>query len=141
MFVSVDGAGGAARFANGNWSEVGAILPLIDRYVRSGGWSISVMNHFLTLCERAKSTYPADIFADQVLAIVEDDTQPQRGWNNTFIPARIAGLVQFFAERDTLDPALGQKLLRVLDFLVDMGDRRSAALQNSETFREITISE
>ena len=32
---------------------------------------------------------------------------------------------------------LAQKFLRVLDLLVDMGDRRSAALQLSETFREI----
>jgi hypothetical protein len=35
--------------------------------------------------------------------------------------------------------ALGQKLLRILDLLVDMGDRRSAALQLSESFREIKI--
>jgi hypothetical protein len=33
----------------------------------------------------------------------------------------------------------GQKLLRILDLLVDMGDRRSAALQLSESFREIQV--
>ena len=93
------------------------------------------------LCERAKDAYPAEIFADQVLAIIEDNTQPLKGWNGTFIPARIAALVQYLADRETMPPALGQKLLRVLDLLVDMGDRRSAALQLSETFREIKISD
>jgi hypothetical protein len=32
---------------------------------------------------------------------------------------------------------LAQKFLRILDLLVDMGDRRSAALQLGEAFREI----
>jgi hypothetical protein len=141
MFVSVERVcSGAARYANGDWSEIGAILPLIDRYVRAGGWSVNIMSHFLTLCERAKDAYPAETFADQILAIIEDDTQPLKGWNGTFIPARIAALVQLLADRETPMPtALGQKLLRVLDLLVDMGDRRSAALQLSETFREIKI--
>lgn len=138
MFVSVERAGGAARYVNGDWSEIGVILPLIDRYVRAGGWSVNIMNHFLTLCERAKGAYPAETFVDQVLTIIEDDTQPLKGWDGTFIPARIAALVQFLADRETPMPsALGQKLLRVLDLLVDMGDRRSAALQLSEAFREI----
>jgi len=34
---------------------------------------------------------------------------------------------------------LAQKFLRILDMLVDMGDRRSAALQLGEAFREIQI--
>ena len=46
--------------------------------------------------------------------------------------------VQYFADRETpMVSTLAQKFLRVLDLLVDMGDRRSAALQLSETFREI----
>jgi hypothetical protein len=41
-------------------------------------------------------------------------------------------------DRETPAPAtLAQKFLRILDLLVDMGDRRSAALQLSEAFREI----
>jgi hypothetical protein len=36
-----------------------------------------------------------------------------------------------------MKPELGQTLLRILDILVDMGDRRSAALQISDSFREI----
>lgn len=141
MFVSIEDAGGAARYVNGDWSEIGMILPLVDRYIHAGGWIASVMGQFLTLCERAKSAYPAEMFAGQILAVIGDGSEPLKGWNGTLIPARIAGLVQFFADRDTpMSRALGQKLLRVLDLLVDMGDRRSAALQLSETFREIKIS-
>jgi hypothetical protein len=40
-----------------------------------------------------------------------------------------------------MPPQLGQQLLRVRNLLFDMGDRRSAVLQLSETFREITISQ
>jgi hypothetical protein len=51
--------------------------------------------------------------------------------------ARIAGLVQHFAFRETpMEVGLGQKLLRILDILVDMGDRRSSALQIDESFRD-----
>lgn len=141
MFVEVERAMGAARFVNGDWSEIGLILPLVDRFVRAAGWSASVMTEFLTLCERAKSTYPAEMFADQILAVIGDGTDPLPGWHGTFIPARTSGLVQSLADRDTPMPlGLGQKLLRILDLLVDMGDRRSAALQLSEPFREIKIA-
>lgn len=141
MFVAIEHAGGAARYVNGDWSEVAMILPLIDRYVRAAGWSASVMVSFLTLCERAKNSYPAEMFADQVLAVIADESQSVKGWRGTFTAARIAGLVQFFADRETPMPSgLGQELLRILDLLVDMGDRRSAALQMSEAFREITLS-
>jgi hypothetical protein len=36
-----------------------------------------------------------------------------------------------------MSPELGQTLLRILDILVDMGDRRSVALQINDSFREI----
>ncbi|MGH8657252.1 MAG: hypothetical protein ACREV4_01840 [Gammaproteobacteria bacterium] len=138
MFVSIEHAGGAARYVNGDWSE---ILPLVDRFVRRGGWAAAVMDHFLMLCERAKSAYSAEMFADQIFSVIADSSEPLKGWNGTLILARIAGLVQFFADRNApMSPTLGQSLLRVLDLLVDMGDRRSAALQLSESFREIKIA-
>ena len=141
MFVEVERAMLAARFVNGDWNEIEVILPIVDRFVRAAGWAVSVMGHFLTLCERAKGAYPAEMFADQILAVIGDGTEPLPGWHGTFIHARIAGLVQFLADRDTPMPlTLGQKLLRILDLLVDMGDRRSAALQLSEAFREIKIA-
>jgi hypothetical protein len=139
MFVSIEHASLAARYVNGDWSDLAVILPIVDRFVRAGGWSATVMGCFLTLCERSKAVYPADTFADQILSVIGDGaSEPLKGWHGTFLPARIAGLVQYFASRDTPMPlALGQKLLRILDLLVDMGDRRSAALQLSESFREI----
>lgn len=141
MFVSVERADLAARYVNGDWSEISRILPLIDRFVRSGGWAASVMGPFLTLCERARASYPAEDFADQVLAIIGDGPDKLKGWHGTFIPARIADLVQHFAHRDApMGLALAQKFLRILDMLVDMGDRRSAALQLGEAFREIRLS-
>jgi hypothetical protein len=140
MFVSVERADLAARYVNGDWSEISRILPLIDRFVRAGGWAASVMDPFLTLCERARANYPAEAFAGQVLAIIGDGSDNLKGWHGTFIPARIAELVQHFTHRDApMKLALAQKFLRILDMLVDMGDRRSAALQLSEAFREIRL--
>jgi hypothetical protein len=140
MFVSVECTDLAARYVNGDWSEIGRILPLIDRFVRTGGWAASVMDPFLTLCERARGNYLSEAFADQVLAIIGDGPENLKGWRGTFIPARIAELVQHFAHRDTpMKLALAQKFLRILDMLVDMGDRRSAALQLGEAFREVRL--
>lgn len=140
MFVSVERADLAARYVNGDWSEINRILPLIDRFVRAGGWAASVIDPFLTLCERARANYPPESFADQVLAIIGDGPENLKGWHGTFIPARIAELVQHFAHRDAqMKLDLAQKFLRILDILVDMGDRRSAALQLGEAFREINL--
>lgn len=98
------------------------------------------MDPFLTLCERARATYPNEAFADQVLAIIGDGPDNLKGWHGNFIPARIAELAQHFAHRDApMKLALAQKFLRVLDMLVDMGGRRSAALQLGEAFREICL--
>ena len=140
MFVSIERADLAARYVNGDWSEISLIMPLIDRFVRVGGWAASVMDLFLTLCKRARASYPSEVFADQVLAVINDDPESLKGWNGGLIPAHIAELVQHFSHRDApmkLDQA--QKFLRILDILVDMGDRRSAALQLGEAFREIRL--
>ena len=93
---------------------------------------------YLTLVERAAEHYPPERFADQVIAIFEMEELTRAGWSNTTLPARIAVMVQNLSEkRQPLDIGLAQKMLRILDFLVDMGDRRSAALQLSETFKNI----
>ena len=55
MFVSVERADLAARYVNSDWSEIGHILPLVDRFVCAGGWAASVMDPYLTLCERART--------------------------------------------------------------------------------------
>lgn len=140
MFVSVERADLAARYVNGDWNEISHILPLIDRFIRAGGWAASVMGPFLTLCERARANYPAEAFADQLLAIIGEGPDNLKGWHGTFVPARIAELVQHFAQRDApIKLDLAQRFLRILDKLVDMGDRRSAALQLGEVFREIRL--
>jgi hypothetical protein len=140
MFVSIEHAGLASRYVNGDWSEIGLIVPLVDRFVRVAGWSASVMDAFLTLCERSKAEYPVDLFADQILSVFISGPEGLKGWHGTFLASRIAELVQFFACREPpLALPLAQNFLRILDFLVDMGDRRSAALQLSETFREVPI--
>ena len=140
MFVSVERAELAARYVNGDWSSISHILPVVDRFIRAGGWAAAVMDPFLTLCERARNDYPAEAFGDQVLSILGGGPDDLEGWRGTFIPARIAELVQHFAHRDApMRLTVAQKFLRILDMLVDMGDRRSAALQLGEAFREIRL--
>jgi len=141
MFVPLEmNVGGAVRYANGDWKDIDRILPVVDHFVRSAGWAASVMYLFLELCERAKIFYPAKQFADQVLHVLCSSNTPLKAWNGTFLTARIAGLIQYFADRETPMPLeLAQRFLRILDLLVDMGDRRSSALQLSEAFREVQV--
>lgn len=139
LFVLVEHAPGAARFANGLWDDLGKVMPLIDRIVRAAGWHPYVASKFVTLCERSGAAYPADTFADQVLAQIVEGRLPV-GWKGSLIPAKIAALVQAHADRSHPLPApLARKLLQVLDGLVDLGDRRSAALQQSESFRGVRL--
>lgn len=140
LFVAIDGAGVAVRFANGRWDDLPRVLPLVDKMVRRIGWVPFVARQFITLCERAGTNYSADAFADQVLAQIAEGRLPA-GWKGTSIPAGIAGLVQAYADRHHPLPAeLARKLLQVLDALVDLGDRRSAALQLSEAFRGVLVA-
>lgn len=143
MFVALDKpASGAVRYANGDWSEVERLIPIVNKFVCSAGWSPTIMSHFLTLCERAKDFYSADTFADQVLHVINGVGSPLDRWHRSSIPSRIAGLVQHFSDRESpLSLELRQKLLRILDALVDIGDRRSAALQLSESFRKVQFGE
>ncbi|NNB46531.1 NACHT domain-containing protein [Pseudomonas chlororaphis] len=141
LFVIVEQASGAARFANGNWADVSRVMPLIDRMVRAAGWNPYVACRFVTLCERAGAAYPVDMFAEQVLAQIVDGRLPA-GWKGSSVPAALAALVQAHADRlHPLPAPLARKLLQVLDVLVDLGDRRSAALQQSESFRGVCLAE
>ena len=140
LFISVEFAGGAMRFANRDWREIGAILPIVDGPVREVGDIPDVISGFLTLCERAVEHYPAAIFVQQVTAAMALQDRTPIGWRNSTIPSRIAGLIHTFAEREQpLPQELAQAMLRVLDRLVDMGDRRSAALQTSEIFKDVRL--
>jgi len=140
LFVVVEQASGATRFANGLWDDIGKVMPLVDRMVRGAGWHPYVARQFVTLCERSRAAYPVDTFADQVLAQIVDGRLPA-GWKGSLVPAAIAALVQAHADRQhPLPAALARKLLQVLDALVDLGDRRSAALQQSESFRGVGLA-
>ena len=140
MFVVVEHAAGATRFANGVWDDLDQVMSLVDRIVRVAGWHPYVARQFVTLCERSGAAYPADTFADQVLAQIVDGRLPA-GWKGSLLPAAIAALVQAHADRQhPLPAALARKLLQVLDALVDLGDRRSAALQQSESFRGVRLA-
>lgn len=141
LFVYVERADLSTRFANGDWRQLTTVMPLVDKLVGHAGWNPYVATQFTTLCERAGAEYPAETFADQVLAQVVDGNLPC-GWKGTLIPASIAGLVQAYADRlHPMPQRLAGKLLRILDSLVDLGDRRSAALQLSESFRGVRLKD
>lgn len=140
LFVVVEHAPGATRFANGVWGDLDQVMPLVDRMMRAAGWHPYIARQFIKLCERSSAAYPADTFADQVLAQIVDGRLPS-GWKGSLLPAGIAALVQAHADRQHPLPAgLARKLLQVLDALVDLGDRRSAALQQSESFRGVRLA-
>jgi hypothetical protein len=141
LFVPLEAdAPGAVRFANGDWTDLPAVLPLVTRLVEAAGWAPFVMSTFLTLCERAGLAYPVDEFAALMVKVLERLGPQADGWVGTLLPARIAGIVQFLADGHyPLTLAQATALLRALDFLIDLGDRRSAALQQSEAFRTVQL--
>jgi hypothetical protein len=124
FFITVEFAGGAARFANRDWREVGEILPIVDPFVREVGDIPDVMSGFLTLCEKAVEYYSALAFVEQVTAAMARQERIPVGWRHSTIPSRIAGLIHAFAEQEQpLPQELAEAMLRVLDRLVDMGVR------------------
>jgi len=141
LFVSIGDAGGASRFSNGDWREIAVIIPLVERLVRAVGDVPEVASAFFTLCERSSECFPASVFADLSQAMIEKGQGVPIGWRGHMLPARMASLIQVFAEKtQPLGSELAQDFLRLLDALVDMGDRRSAALQISEVFKDVRIN-
>ena len=139
LFVNVEKtAPGAVRYVNGDWSQIETIIPVIDRMVRRVGWSSFVMGKFLDLCERAGRAYPISRFGQQANAALAEIGNAEEGWTGTILPSRIAGIVQRQADWNfPLQYEDAQELLKALDALIDLGDRRSAALEQTEAFRGI----
>jgi hypothetical protein len=138
FFVAVEKAMGAARFANGDWRDVAAVLPLTDPILAAHGESPTVVSAFATRCERAFEAYPIDRFVPQLPMILGRTDGLPAGWRQFTLAARLAGLIQRFSERtQPLPPELARGLLSALDALVDMGDRRAAAVQTSEVFKDV----
>ena len=141
LFVAVEKADGASRFANGNWSEIKLVMPIVTRLVSTVGWSPYVMDQFLTLCERARDSYPLDDFTTQMNSVLESIEKALGSWAGTTLPARIAGVVQCLADTNfPLQEEQAKDLLNVLDALIDIGDRRSVALEQTEAFRGVQSS-
>jgi len=136
MFVSLDqNAPLASRFVNGDWTEIGIILPLVDKYIRAVGWTESVIHLFLKLCERSIQNYPSHLYADQILGLISSGEA--LNWNE-HIYQRISNILQIFIDKEQLMPIeLRQKFLKIIDWLVDQGDRRSAALQQNKFFQKL----
>lgn len=139
LFVNVEKhCPGAARFANGDWSQIGVILPIIDRMVRNTGWSSYVMGKYLELCKRAGRAFPIGSFGPQANAALGAIGNAEGGWTGTMLAAKMAAVVQRQADGNSpLQAKDAQELLTVLDALIDLGDRRSAALEQSEAFKGI----
>jgi hypothetical protein len=140
LLVSVENAPGATRFANGDWSDLPRLLPIIDFLMGRAGWSVSVMETYLTLCERAAAAFPINTFINHLKDVCDEEGLFPNKWSGSTIAARISGVVQVLAEANhPLTLANARDLLIVLDRLVDMGDRRAAALQQSEHFRGVQL--
>lgn len=141
LLVSVNNAPGAARFANGEWTELPLLLPLIDKLIMAAGWSAGIMEVYLILCERAGANFPVEAFTRHVSASMHASGFHSETWNSSDTSAAVSSAIQRLAEaHHPLSREQARNLLILLDQLVDMGDRRAAALQQSEHFRSIQIT-
>jgi hypothetical protein len=141
LLISVKNAPGATRFANGDWTDLPRLMPLIDKLMIAAGWSAGVMDEYLRLCERAATDFPVEAFERHVAHSMDARGFRHEAWNSSGTFAGVSGAVQHLAEaHHPLTQEQARRLLLLLDRLVDMGDRRAAALQQSEHFRNIQIS-
>ncbi|WP_057267415.1 ATP-binding protein [Acidovorax sp. Root219] len=140
FFADLGYAGGAVRFANRNWAEVETVIPIFEPILRAHGSVAFVARSWMNLCESSFAHYPIQHFVDNIEHLLAGEGTPP-GWRSTQLPGRLSGLIQRFSERQQPMPlAMSQKLLRALDRLVDMGDRRAAAVQLSEVFRSVRVT-
>jgi hypothetical protein len=142
LFVNVEeNCPAAARFANGNWSEIATIMPIINRVVRSIGWSQFVMGRYIELHKRAGKSFPISDFGGQLNAALGGIDNSEEGWTGTVLAAKLAAIVQRQADWNFhLRVEDAQALLKILDALIDLGDRRSAALEQTEAFKGVQLS-
>lgn len=90
--------------------------------------------------ESSFAHYPVQHFVDNLLHLLVGEGTPP-GWRSTQLPGRMSGLIQRFSDRQQPMPlAMAQQLLRALDRLVDMGDRRATPVQLSEVFRSVRVT-
>jgi hypothetical protein len=141
FFSSLGKAALAKRFANGDWKEVTIVFPIFEPVLVAQGCQTMVASAWLSLCEQAFDNYPAEHFIKHLKHLFPGQGQ-RTAWQGTTLVARLAGLIQRFSERKApLQAADARELLHALDELVDMGDRRAAAVQMSEVFRSTRRSD
>ena len=136
LLVNVAQADGARRFANGNWSEIAAVIPSLEKLFQSIASVTGGLLYFLNLAERSIDHYPADALADTLTNFLVAQENKPAALRSISAPERMAAIVQTLASREhPLSENLRAKLLKLLDMLVELGDRRSAALLGSEWFK------
>jgi hypothetical protein len=135
MFVPARPAGGAARFANGDYQEIGAFAPVVDRILKQCGSHPQVVGLWLTLMEQSRDHYDASVLIAQAGRLLA--ARGSTDWKGTRIPSRLANLLRHTVEVQKLDASRTQSVLSLLDALIDLGDRRAAAIQRSEVFRRL----
>ncbi|WP_320174777.1 hypothetical protein [Maridesulfovibrio sp.] len=124
------------RFANNDWSEVAILMGLVDQVLSSVGDVAGVFTAWLTLVERSFEHYETDVFFNQLDLIPKELWSSRVQWASNANAVRLASLIQAFAEREgyPLSSDRKKEILPWLDRLVDLGDRRSSALQCSRLF-------
>jgi hypothetical protein len=138
FFVNVEMAVGARRFANGNWADIGLVIPSLTDLFGSTARVTGSLGYFLELGERSIEHYPADALTETMSKFLVAQQDKPAALRSISAPERMATLVQMVAAREhPLSEELRTKLLRLLDLLVELGDRRSAALLGSEWFKAI----
>ena len=136
FLVNVAQATGARRFANGDWSDISVVIPTLDKLLESIGGVTGALLYFLNLAERSIDHYPVDALADTLTNFVKAQERKPAALRSISAPERMAALVQTLASREhPLSENLRANLLKLLDMLVELGDRRSAALLGSEWFK------
>ena len=92
------------------------------------------MQAFLLHVERSFDHRGSEFLASRLECIAPAVWQSRGFWYGGRT-VQLAGLIQSFAERDApLQPDVHVQFLEILDHLVELGDRRAAALQMSSLF-------
>lgn len=141
FLVSAKDYPGSARFANGDWGDLPTMMSQVERLMAVAGWAATVTNQFLTLTERVAHSMPIETFSRLVRQSMDAEGFRMERWKGADILAGVSGVIQMLADVNyPLSQESAGRLLTILDRLVDMGDRRAAALQQSEHFRSIQTS-
>jgi hypothetical protein len=136
--VNVERADGARRFANRDWSDIPVVIPALARLFQATVGVTAALGYFLQLAERSIDHYPAEALADTITRFLLAHVEKPAALRSISAPERMAALVQTLAAREhPLSESLRGKLLKILDLLVELGDRRSAALLGSEWFKTV----